>query len=886
MRLHVLRAILRRDFLGYFSSPTGYVFITVFIFLSAAAAFWQDRFFTDNLANLDTLNRVFPLLLLFLVPAITMSSWADEKRQGVDELLLTLPARDVDLVAGKYLAALGIYTVALFFSLSHLVVLAFLGKPDLGLMLSNYLAYWLLGAALLAVGMVGSALTDNLTVGFILGSALCAVPVFLDQAGSLLGGSFRSVEKLAAVPRFQEMTTGVVSMSGVLYFVALAATMFFVNLILVGRRRWRMPFMGAHAATRALAVAVGAGSLVLLAGRAPVRADFTAERLHSLSDSTRKILAGIDAENPVYIQAYVSRDVPRAYVETRANLLNLLREYAAVGGKSIQLNVVETEKYTDASRDAQERFDIRPQTLTEDQGGRTENMDVFLGVAVTCAADEIVTPFFFKGLPIEYELTRAIRVVSQKPKKAGEAPSAGGEGGKANRRRVGVLETEAKVSGGFDFSSMQQNDEWEFVHELRRQYEVVNVPATGPYPDDISVLIAILPSSLTQPQMETFAAWIKKGKPTLIVDDPFPTEIPGGAASEKTKGGPRNPFQQGPPPEQKGNIGEIMGICGIRWDTTQIAWDRYNPHPKLSLLDPEFVFIGQGNGARDAFNPQEVTTAGLQEIVCIFPGCIEMRGTPGVNFTPLLSTGKNSGTLPYPDVFTRNFMGGISLNHRRKHVPADREFTLAARLSGTVNAIFIADVDLIGGQFFALRRQGHEFLELDNVTFFLNCVDQLAGDDSFIDLRKRRRKHRTLDKLEELTRTYTQQQMKDERDADDAAEKKLKEANDRLTAAVDEISKRTDLDDMTKRVMAEQKRQVEQKRLEEETKRVEDEKQAAIDASRSRSKAEIDRIQNRIKVLGTMLPPIPGLILGVVMWFVRLRRERGMAAGDRWMGKK
>ena len=182
-------AVLKRNFVGYFSNPTGYVFLCLFVLLTSFAAFWPHEFFTANLANLDQLNRFLPYIMLVFIPAITMSVWAEERRQGTDELLLTLPADDFDIVIGKYLAAAAIFTASLIFSqISNYAVLASLtyGDLDTGLFFATYFGYWLVGLAMLAVGMVASFLTGNLTVGFILGAAFNAPLAFAANADVII----------------------------------------------------------------------------------------------------------------------------------------------------------------------------------------------------------------------------------------------------------------------------------------------------------------------------------------------------------------------------------------------------------------------------------------------------------------------------------------------------------------------------------------------------------------------------------------------------------------------------------------------------------------------------------------------------------------------------
>jgi len=320
MNKHVLIAVFKRKLVSYFSSPLGYVFICVFVLLSSVAAFCSPEFFNANLANLDQLNFWLPAIMLVFIPAITMSIWADERRQGTDELLLTIPATDQDVVVGKYLAALAIFGISLAFSfVSNLMVLRALGNPDFGLFLSTYFGYFMVGMAMLAVGMVASFLTGNLTVGFILG-ALLNVPLVVIQYADVVIPRSDVALKLKAWSigdNFSDFGRGVLSLSSLIFFLMIVVVMIYLSMVLIGRRHWQggrdgHPMLG-HFLIRSLALAgIAAGGMYFMRHHDFLRFDLTSEQINSLSEATEKILSELKPQRTVHIEAFLSPSVPEA----------------------------------------------------------------------------------------------------------------------------------------------------------------------------------------------------------------------------------------------------------------------------------------------------------------------------------------------------------------------------------------------------------------------------------------------------------------------------------------------------------------------------------------------------------------------------------------------
>jgi len=875
-----MRAVFRRNFTAYFINPTGYVFITVFILLSAIAAFWRDAFFQNNLANLDQLNAFYPLLILFFVPSLTMNIWSEEHREGTDELLFTLPASDIDIVLGKYFAALGIFTVAVLLSLSHLLILCWLGDPDLGLLTATYLAYWLSGAALLAVGMIGSYLARNATVAFLVGAVLCSMLIFIEPLQLLTGDELgRSLRLVGIEPHFRTMAEGSVEASAVIYFAAVTIIALSINVWLVGRRRRstgvRIGIAVAEGAIRLTAMVVIAASLFAMIDRSGIIIDATSEHLHTLQSPTIDLMREIPADQPVVVQAFISRDMPESFIGLRKTIENVLRRLDDVGGERVTVVVHDVEPFTERAAHASEDYGIESRTVPSVQGGQRITMPVYLGLVFTSGPNEFVIPFFDPGLPVEYELARSIRTVAQ-----------------TDRKVIGVMQTDAQPFGGLDFRIRMNRPDWSFVEELRKQYDARRVNPSGPYPENLDALVVIMPSSLTQPQLDMLDDAIRGGLPTLLLDDPFP-QFNLALAPTQSKPPPTDPL--GRPtgePAQKGAYTSFLSSFGLRTRMSAIVWSRANPHPSLSGWPPEVVFVTDHPRNPTPFDEASPISAGLQNVMLIYPGFIGRMSTvpdERLTFTALMSTGHDAGETSWDDIVQATRFGP-QLNTDPERFPSPEPYTLAMHVRGSVDdgddddeassidLIVTADADIISEAFFQFRRQNVSDLRFDNVTFALNCIDVLAGDASFVALRKHRARHRTLTRVEAESQQFEVRQQREREEAELEAESQLAAAQQRVDELIAEIGQRTDLDENTRRIRIDQVRIAEQQRLRVVEARIERERQQRINRARTEMEQGISSIEQRIKWFAAFVPPIPALIVALLLFAHRQRRER---RGDR-----
>ena len=232
-----------RELGAYFSTPVATVFIVIFLALQGALTFNLGNFFERGQADLTPFFTFIPWELMLLIPAITMRLWAEERRLGTIELLLTLPITQGQAVVGKFLAAWAFCAVALVLTFPIVVTVNILGNPDNGVIAAGYVGALLVAGAFLSIGAALSALTKNQVIAFVLAVAVCFVfaaasfPVVTEFLSRNMPALAEVARRISVFDRFMNFVRGVVALRDVIYFATFIGFWLFVNAVIVEARK-------------------------------------------------------------------------------------------------------------------------------------------------------------------------------------------------------------------------------------------------------------------------------------------------------------------------------------------------------------------------------------------------------------------------------------------------------------------------------------------------------------------------------------------------------------------------------------------------------------------------------------------------------------------------
>jgi ABC-2 type transport system permease protein len=398
-----------------------------------------------------------------------------------------------------------------------------------------------------------------------------------------------------------------------------------------------------------------------------------------------------------------------------------------------------------------------------------------------------------------------------------------------------------------------------------------------------------------------------------------------------------NPMMGRQPPPEKGDRMALWRLLEVDFSETQIVWQDYNPYPKLSHLPQEFVFVDTGCGTDEPFNDSSAVTSGLQHMLFPFAGSIDKLTVSRHKFTPLVRTGDRTGTVASDEVFQPSFFGmGGQINEARRQYPTDKPYVLAAQIQGSVqldsssdtggdgadgdggsgngaddgsddssdseksekkagpkesdiNVVLVADIDMLHREFFRLREQGSIpeagiRFDFDNVTFVLNVLDSLAGDDRFLTIRKRRPAHRTLTRIEAGTEearrdtAETIEKLRDEyQETEEAEDKTVKDKVDKLRERLEKQNIPSQ-EVLIRVAMAEQDAN---RRKQTKLEQLEQKRDREINRIETETALKIRKLQDTYKLWAVLLPPIPPLLVALIVFFTRRMREREGVARSR-----
>ena len=425
-------AITRKELEGYFGSPMALIFVGAYLAVTLFVFFWADAFFARGLADVRPLFRWTPVLLIFLVAALTMRPWSEEQRSGTLELLLTLPLSPTQLVLAKFLAVMAQVTVALALTIFLPITVSLLGDLDWGPVIGGYLAAVLLAAAYAALGLLISSRTDNQIVALIATALGCGLLYLLGSPALTAffgGGTDAILRALGTGSRFESIQRGVVDLRDLVYYLSLTTLFLSLNVLSLASLRWSR---GAAARPQRVGLQVTSGLLALnllllnvwLYPLRGLRLDLTAQRQYTLSRATRELLAGL--QEPLLIRGYFSENTHPLLAPLVPTIRDMLEEYRIAGGGKVQVEVIDPIQDPEKESEANQVYGIQPTPFQVQGRYETSIVNSYFDILVRYGDQSATLGFrdliemsargdgtLDVGLRnLEYDLTRTIKKVA------------------------------------------------------------------------------------------------------------------------------------------------------------------------------------------------------------------------------------------------------------------------------------------------------------------------------------------------------------------------------------------------------------------------------------------------------------------------------------------
>jgi len=358
-------SIARKELRATFLSPVALIFLGTFLLVTLFCFFWVEAFFTRNLADIRPLFEWLPLLLVFLVSALGMRLWSEERKMGTLEVLFTLPVPLWRMVVGKFLSGTALVALALALTLSIPVTVEVLGDLDWGPVFGGYLAALLMASAYLAIALWISSLSDNPLVALVFSVLACGALYIVGTPGfaGLFGGATGEVLRAVGTSsRFESIGRGVIDLRDLVYYLSLAGFFLALNVVSLQALRWsRGPGRrGARLDSVLAVVLLGANLLALNVWLAPLgraRVDLTADREYSISPVTRRLLSQLD--EPLLIRGYISQKTHPLLQPLVPRIRDTIEEYGVIGGSLVTVEFVDPSTDETAEKEANQLYGIQ-----------------------------------------------------------------------------------------------------------------------------------------------------------------------------------------------------------------------------------------------------------------------------------------------------------------------------------------------------------------------------------------------------------------------------------------------------------------------------------------------------------------------------------------------